>query len=254
MVKLFTEEGINILGNLIEANGDSPNTRYYGPIWYFARHLLGYSWQPLDQHKLIPSALEHIETSLRDPVFYQMLKKIFLKYQRYMSHIPPYTEKDLVLPGVKVTEMKVDPLVTYYDSFYADLSNAVWYSPEEKYDFRLRVRQQRLNNKPFDVKIHINSDKQQKVVIKLMMAPKYDEWNRELNLTENRVNMFEMDYWVSELKSGDNEIVRNSHNFKWYVDDRTSHVQLYENVVAAIENQQPFLLDGRQNYFFFPSR
>lgn len=254
MVKLFTKEGLEILGNLIQSNADSLNNKYYGPIWVFARHLLGYSWQPLDEHKLIPSALEHFETSMRDPIFYQMLKKLFLKFQRYMSHIPPYMEKDLVLPGVEITEMKVDPLITYDDWFYSDLSNAVWYAHEEKYDFRLRVRQPRLNHKPFDVKIHIKSDKEQKVAIKLMLAPKYDEWDRELNLTENRLNMLELHQWTEELKSGENEITMNSRDFMFYAKDRISHVQLYENVVAAIENDQPFYIDGRQNWFYLPQR
>lgn len=254
MLSLYSEEGLNILGNLILANADSPFNKYYGSIWFFASHLLGYSWQPLDQHKLVPSALEHLETSMRDPVFYQLLKKVYLKIQRYMSHIRPYTENELVLPGVKVTDVKIDSLITYDDWFYSDLSNAVWYAPEEKYDFRLRVRQQRLNHKPFNVKIHINSNKDQKVAVKLYMAPKYDEYNRELNLTENRLNMIELDHRVYELKSGDNEIIKNSNDFMWFADDRMSQVQLYDKVVESIENQQPFQLDGRQNFFYFPRR
>lgn len=222
---------------------------------HFARHLLGYTTQPLDSTKLVPSALEHFETSMRDPIFYQLLKKIFLKFERCMfRHAPAYTEKELVLPGVKVVSMKVDPLITYNDHFISDLTNAVFYSPKEKVNFHVRARQSRLNHKPFNVKIQINSDKEQKVSIKLYMAPKYDDWDRVLNLTENRRNMMELDHWVYELKTGENVIMRNSHDFTWYADDRTSMVRLYESVTEAIENQKPFSVDGRQNYFYYPRR
>lgn len=255
MLRLDTKNGLEILGNMIASNADSPNNKYFGPIWMFARHLLGYSWQPLDQHKLVPSALEHYETTMRDPVYYQILKKLFLKFERFMSlHVTPYTEKDLVFPGVKVTDMEVDPLITYDEYFYSDLSNAVWYHPEEKTDFRVRVRQSRLNHKPFNVKIHINSDKKQKVSMKMYMVPKYDEYDRLINLTENRRNMMEMDHWVTDLKSGENLITRNSHEFTFYADDRMSHTRLYEKVDNAIEKHEPLPMDGRQNYFYWPRR
>lgn len=255
MIRLDTEEGLNLLGNLIQSNSDSVNEKYYGDLLLFARHLLGYSMQPLDSTKLVPSALEHFETSMRDPVFYQLLKKLFLKFERYMyRHVKPYTEKDLVVPGVKITNMKIDSLITYFDQFYTDLSNAVYYGTEEKPNFSIRARQLRLNHKPFNVKMYVKSDQNQKVVMKLYMAPKYDEWDRELNLTENRRNMIELDTWIHELKSGENEIIRNSNEFKFYADDRKSMVRLYEEVTNAIEQNQPLATDGRQNFFYLPRR
>lgn len=254
MLELHTPEGLNVFGNLIESNSDSPNYKYYGSLWRFARHLLGYSWQPLNQNKLVPSALEHYSTSMRDPVFFQLYKLLALKFQRFMSHFTPYSEKELVLPGVKVTEVKMDSLITYFDSFYTDLSNAVWYNLEEKYDFHVRAHQYRLNHKPFSVKINIDSDKEQKVTVKLFVAPKHDEYGRELNLTENRMNMFELDLIVWQLKSGKNEIVRNSNDFVWYVDDRVSHEKLYQSVVDAIEHNQPFYINPTQNYIGYPRR
>lgn len=255
MIHLNTDQGLELLGNLIEANSDSVNNKYYGDILKFARHLLGYSWQPLDSAKLVPSALEHYETSMRDPAFYQLLKKMFLKFERLMfRHFKPYSEKDLVFPGVKVTKVEVDSLLTYDDYFYSDLSNAVYYGNDEKPFFHIRVRQSKLNHKPFNVKIHINSDKEQKVSVKLYLAPKYDEWGRELNLTENRRNMMELDCRTSQLKSGENKISLRSKDFRWYVDDRMSMRDLYKSVNTAIEQKQPLSIDGRQNYFFLPSR
>lgn len=255
MLEVKKEEALNVLGNLITSNANSLSKSYYGDIMNVASHLLGYSMQALDHEKLVPSALEHFETTLGDPVFYQLLKKIFYTFERYMAlHVPSYTEKNLVVPGVEITNMKVDSLVTYNDYFFSDLSNAVFYHPREKLDFHVRARQTRLNHKPFNVKIHIKSDKEQKVSIKLYMSPKFDEWGRTLNLTENRRNMMELDRWTLNLKSGGNDVIRNSKDFRWFSDDRRGYVELYKSVTEAIDNNEEFIIDVKHNFMYWPRR
>lgn len=76
ITKLYNNpEGLSILGNLIEGNGDSLNEQYYGNIDRLARNVLGFNIPPLTPYKLQPSALEHFTTSLRDPAFYRMWKR-----------------------------------------------------------------------------------------------------------------------------------------------------------------------------------
>jgi len=252
-VDLYSQDGLNILGNLIQSNPDSPNYKYYGAIWLYASHLLGYSYQPLDTNKLVPSALEHFETALRDPVFYQLYKRIILKFQRYYSNIPAYTEKQLTFPGVQVQNFEVDRLVTYYDYFYSDLSNAVYYSPQEQQqnNFNVRVRQYRLNNKPFTYKFTVQSQQATQAVVKIFFGPKYDEYGRYINITENRLNFVLLDYFVYELKSGENVISRNSYDSYYYAPDATSYYNLYEQLNYEGEQTYNF---GKQNYFYYPQR
>lgn len=169
-------------------------------------------------------------------------------------HVSPYNENDLIFPGVEITNMKMDSLITYDDNSFSDLSNSVFYHPKEKHDYSVRVQQIRLNHKPFNVKIHIKSDREQKVGIKMYMSPKYDEWGRPLNLTENRRNMMELDHWIVSLKSGGNDIMRNSGEFTWFSDDRRGFSELYKSVTDAIENNAEFFIDGRQNAFYWPRR
>ncbi|KAJ8957382.1 hypothetical protein NQ318_004862 [Aromia moschata] len=250
---LYAKDGLNVLGNLIQANNDSPCYRYYGALWYYASILLGYSHTPLDKYRVAPSALEHFETAPRDPVFYQIYKRIVVKFQRYYRNIPAYKEKDLVFQGVRVKDFSVDRLVTYYDPFYFNLDNSVYYSPEEqpKNDaFNLRVRQYRLNNKPFTYKINVQSDKDTKSVVKVFLGPKYDEYGRYINLTENRLNFVLIDYFVQNLKSGENVISRNSYDSYYYAPDSTSYVELYKQVLASAgQTEVP-----SPNYFYFPRR
>lgn len=248
---------MNVLGNLIEGNPDSPYQEYYRAIWYYARHLLGYSFQPLDKHNVAPSALEHFETSMRDPVFYQLYKKIVLKFQRYKARLPTYTEHELTFPGVKVLNVEFERLLTYFEKFYSDITNAVYYSSEELDTDKhphIRAVQYRLNHKPFNYKMVVKSDKDTKAVVKIFLGPKYDQYGRHINISENRLNMVQFDHFVYDLKSGENVITRNSQESYFYTPDHTSYYDLYKQVLGASNGQPDYHVDGRQNYFYFPQR
>ncbi|RZC33552.1 Hemocyanin C domain containing protein [Asbolus verrucosus] len=255
-VNLYSEHGINVLGNLIQSNPDSPNSHYYGALQVYARHLLGYSYQPLNKHHVAPSALEHYETSLRDPAFYQFYKRIVLYFQKYKNHLHAYSEQDLTYQGVEVTNVEFDRLVTYFDYFYSDISNAVYVTPQE-YEHekvQIRARQQRLNHKPFTYKIHVSSDKEQQASVRVYIGPKYDEYGRHFNISQNRLNYVQFDHFTYQLKSGENVIERNSHQNYFYQDDRTSYRQLYQQVLSAASGNGEFSVHQYEAYYGFPRR
>lgn len=243
-----------MLGNIIEANHDSPNYQYYGPIQVFARHLLGYSYQPLNHHKLAPSALEHYETSLRDPAFYQLYKKLILYFYRYQTHQPAYTKEEIQHKEFTVNKFEIDRLVTYFDHFDADLTNAVYTSSNGDDDFHVRVKQQRLNHKPFTYRVHVHSEKDAKVSVRVFLGPKYDEYGRYINISENRVNFVIFDQFEHDLKQGENEIQRHSYESPFYGPDRTTYDVLYKKVVAAAEQPESFEYDWTEATANFPQR
>ena len=251
-----TQEGINILGNLIESNPDSPNSQYYGAIQVYARHLLGYSYQPLNQYQVAPSALEHYETSLRDPAFYQFYKRVVLFFQLYQSNLTSYTEQDLTYQGVEVTNVQFDRLVTFFDYFYSDLSNAVFVTPQE-YDtdkVQVRARQYRLNHKAFTYRIYVNSNQEQQASVRVYIGPKYDEYGRYVNFTQNRLNFVHFDHFRYSLQKGENVIERNSRQSYFYQNDRTSYRELYQRVLGALEGNGAFTVASNEAYFGFPRR
>ncbi|KAG5889586.1 hypothetical protein JTB14_010218 [Gonioctena quinquepunctata] len=227
LVTMESGKFINVLGNLIEGNHDSPNLHYYGPIWHYARHLLGYSTQQLDQNEVVPSALEHFETTMRDPVFYQLIKKlVIIPFQEYLAHLPPYTKDELMFNGVEVTSVEMDPLITFYEPYHSNLINSMFYKPHEAHgDFNVRVRQPRLNHKSFEAKIHVKSDKPQKASIKLAIGTKYDSEGRPVHIN----NVF-------------------------LTPDKVSYTDLWQQTIAALEGDQEFTTDLRQNWFGFPKR
>ncbi|KAG5889589.1 hypothetical protein JTB14_010221 [Gonioctena quinquepunctata] len=252
---LDTQEGFNMLGNIIEHNYDSPNPKYYGSLWRNLCHFFGYSYQPLNNYREVPSALEHYETSMRDPMFYQIVKKMVMKFQKYLSDLPPYTEEEMRFPGVSVKEFEFDPLITYNDWFYSDLTNAVAYhGQEDAKTFDCRVRQYRLNHKPFTYKIKVTSDKDQRVAVKVFMGPAYDKNGDSMFLSENRYNFLEFEHFVHDMKSGENVITRNSHEMRFYAPDRMSFRDMHKRVKAALEGDAELKMDERQNYFMWPQR
>lgn len=254
VVKLKNDEGFNILGNMIECNNDSINANFYGPIEPSARFLLGCSYLPLNANKVVPSVLEHYETSLRDPVIYQWLKKIVNWSQIYVKNLPPYTKEELLVPGVEITTVKMDPLITYMDYFNSDLTNAVWYNENEKPgDFRLRVRQLRMNHKPFSYTLTVKSDKHQKVIVRTFIGPKYDEYGRKINLKEHRLNFVALDYFIQDLKLGDNIVMRNSHEFSHFTADRLPYWRIWRMLNEAMNGTGEFNIP-QQNSLYWPQR
>lgn len=81
---IYTPDGLNMLGNIIEGNVDSCNPNFYGSIDTLARKILGYNLEPSTSYQIIPSALEMHSSSMRDPAFYRLYQRIFdFYYNRY---------------------------------------------------------------------------------------------------------------------------------------------------------------------------
>lgn len=43
-----------------------------------------------------------------------------------------------------------------------------------------------MNHKPFTYKIHVNSNQDTQAMVKVFIGPKYDEYGRYMNISENR--------------------------------------------------------------------
>lgn len=84
-LNIYTPEGFNVLANLIEGNVDSCNRRFYGMYDALARDILGFNFDYKNKNKVIPSALQCYSTSLRDPAFYRLYKRIMMYFFRFVS-------------------------------------------------------------------------------------------------------------------------------------------------------------------------
>ncbi|XP_062540229.1 hexamerin-1.1-like [Armigeres subalbatus] len=272
-VDLTKPESIEYLGNVIQGNPDSVNTRYYKYVGQIARILLGASVEHFDDHKVIPSVLEHYETSLRDPIFYQLYKRIIHWYWEFKDHLPHYTYDELNFPGLKVETVEVDKLVTYFDRSDSDITNAVDVevfdetsmkgSDIKKFgkiahyqgeDFVIKARQWRLNHMPFTLKLNVVSEKVTKGVVRVYLGPKYDQYGQAYGINENRENFFLLDVFPYDFVVGKNVITRDSTSFFMFVQDRTPYYELYKWVMDASNGVKKFPLDMTEAHCGFPAR
>lgn len=271
-VDLTKPESVEYLGNLIQANPDSVNTRFYGYVEIIAKMLLSGSVEHVEDHKVIPGVLEQFETCLRDPVFYQLYKKIVSYYWHFKNHLSPYTVDEISFPGVSIDSVDVDKLVTYFDYFDSDITNAVDIevydekTPESSLkkfgriahyqgeDFVIKARSKRLNYVPFTYKLHVSVDKPVKGVVRAYLGPKYDSYGNVYHVDENRENFVLLDVFPYDFVAGKNTVVRNSEQFTFYVKDRTTFFELYKQVMLAVEGKEKFQLHKTEAHTGFPAR
>lgn len=272
-IDLTKPESVEYLGNLVQTNPDSVNTRFYGYLEMYSRQLLGASLEHFEPHKIIPSVLEQYETSLRDPVFYQMWKRILSSsYFYFKDHLPHYTYDELEFKGVKIDSAEVDKLVTYFDKFDADITNAVDVEVyDDKFDettmkkfgriahyqgedFVIKARTTRLNTVPFTYKLYVTSDKAQKGVVRTYIGPKYDQYGSVYHIDDNKENFVLLDVFLYEFSAGKNTISRNSNDFSFFVKDHTTFYELYKQVMTATEGTTKYQLHTSEAYTGFPSR
>lgn len=241
--------------NILQGNELSVNPRFYGSLIKYATYVYANTFIPLDTRGILPAALELPETAVRDPTFYSLYATIYKYLQRYLMYQPPYTYKDLELSGVTIQEFEISRLVTYYDYFYADISNALYVSEQEFVDdsVRVYVRQQRLNHQFFTYKLDVKSTKSEEVVVKVFIGPKYDEFNNVIDMYEQSANFALLDVFPYTLQVGENIIERNSKEFSGYLPDLPSFKDIY-NKLSSTQSLEQILHQIKNSFLGVPSR
>jgi len=255
-------KGINILGNIIEGNQDSINSRYYGSYQTMIRNLFALIMDPTFEHGVAPGVIGHYETALRDPAFYILQKYINNLFAQYKDNLPAYKPDDLYFNGVTVQDIAVDKLVTYFDLFDIDVSNAVDVASIDELDkLNYVAKAMRLNHQPFTYKIKVSSDKKTSAVVRVFLGPStalthsnfYGEQASDVyyghdtaDLDRLRNYFVELDRFPVELKNGDNLIKRNSREFTTTVGDNVSFKSLLKSaesgntVLSSVDRQCGF--------------
>lgn len=267
---------VDLLGILMNANADSPNYRFYRSMEMRVRKLMGgtFDYENHHDYKLLPSVLEHYETSMRDPMFYQYYKTFVMYYNRFRDLQPSYTYDQLVFTDIEIMNVHVDKLQTYFDDFEIDITNGVdmnlygksHMEENEEYknykkifkgttwDFLIKNKQQRLNHKPFTFSMDVVSAKALKGVVRVYMAPKYDENGRILSINENRENFVELDQFVYDFPAGKTTIKKSCHDFAFISHDRTTYTQLYKELMLSMTGDHKYPIDMTEAHCGWPYR
>lgn len=206
----------------------------------------------------MPSTLDNYQTALRDPVFYQLQKRLVDLVILFKNRLPCYTREELYFPGVKIDNIVVDKLVTYFDDYLMDMTNAVILTEEELKktysDMTILVRKRRLNHQPFKVSIDVVSDKTVDSVVRIFLGPKSDNMGRLLDININRLNFVELDSFLYKLNAGKNSIVRNSFDMHNMVRDRILTRDLWKKIETITDMRDLLVKDLRNVNTGFPTR
>lgn len=198
-----------------------------------------------------PAVLEQFQTALRDPVFYQLYKRVMFYFLQYKQYLQPYERKELNFVGVKINEVTVDPLVTYFDYFTFESNNIVQRNQDENKDVKTyyQIRQPRLNHKTFNVNFEIKSEVAADAVIKTFLGPKYDSYGHPIAIEENWMNFIELDTFKHKLTPGKNVIVRSSEDFENFKEDSLPSKQWLKMLDSGVVPKEM-----SESYYLLPER
>ncbi|XP_038222428.1 basic juvenile hormone-suppressible protein 2-like [Zerene cesonia] len=261
---LTHQKDIENLGKLIYGTVDKDDimdvthVEAYRYMLILMKSVIGLNTFGSDKYFVAPTVLDSYQTALRDPVFYQLQKRLCYLFMLFKMRLPSYTREDLYFPGVKIDNVVVDKLVTYFDDYLMDMTNAVTWTDDElkkaKSDMTFLVRKRRLNHKPFKMTFDIMSDKTVDCVVRIFLGPKEDHLGRLLDINVNRVNFVELDSFLYKLNTGKNTIVRNSIDMHNLVRDRIMTNDLWKKFETVTDIKDMWNKDLKNFNTGFPTR
>jgi hypothetical protein len=183
-------------------------------------------------YEFLPTALDFYHTSLRDPAFYQIYNKIIyfiMQYKKYYAH--PYSYDKLHFTGVKVRDVDVSKLETYFELYPFNATNTLFHTDKEFTSTETQsyvVVQPRLNHESFKVKISLKSDYEGPATFKIFLGPKYDSFGNVIDIENNWMNFVELDWFKQQITKGEVTIERSSQEFYHFKDDSIHVSGLYD--------------------------
>ncbi|XP_027839310.1 phenoloxidase 2-like [Aphis gossypii] len=213
-VRLTENEGINILGNLIEASILSQNPNLYGSLHNNGHNAIAYIHDPDNRFLENYGVMGDSATAMRDPIFYRWHAYIDDIFQEFKSTIPSYSIQNLGFDSVNVQSVEVtatglprNEFATFWQQSDTDLSRGLDFLPRGS----IFARFTHLQHAPFSYKIVVENNGNQRVgTVRIFLAPKFDERGLPFLFREQRKLFVELDKFSTSLKRGRNEIVRRS--------------------------------------------
>lgn len=196
-----------------------------------------------------PSVLEHYMTSLRDPMFWKLNKKIVDLLDNALKVLPPYTKNELYFPGVEVVNVEVKKMMTSFDYFEFDITDALKIGNGNT-TFQVKIGQPRLSHKPFTMKISISSLVTQKGMVKVYLGPKVMPGE----FSKNKHLFSLLDSFDISLKKGANVVTRSSEDITHFSPDFMSLQTLRKKVEDAQFGLDSLSLNSMNSQIQYPAR
>nr|BAA13323.1 cyanoprotein alpha subunit precursor [Riptortus clavatus] len=254
-IPLDKHNGIELLGRLIYGTAERPSGKFYKSLYYAGIRSLAYLLSTGSDKSFVGNALSTPMTELRDPVWYNHVARILVLFQHYKRSLGYYTKDDFVFRGVKIDNVEVDKLLTYFDHFDYEATNGVPMEQSDDYtSHKYTVRQYRLNHKPFRYNITVKSNEVSgNALVRVFIGPKYDSDDRVLSFDQAQMAYFEIDRFPVKLSSGINVFERSSSESPIFVDDQQGFRSLYTSINSALSQEKQFYV-SKAGRCGFPDR
>lgn len=212
---LLTEKnGIDLLGNIVEASELSVNKNLYGDLHNFGHTAISYCHDPDNRFLESFGVMGDVATAMRDPIFYRWHSLINDLFMEHKNRLPQYKTNQLHVEGIQVTDIKlfvnenINELSTFWNKSDIDLGRGLDFAPGGSVIAKIT----HLNYTPYTYKISVNNANNTPLVgtCRIFIGPKYDENGSPMNFSQQKNLMIEMDKFTVSLKPGQNDITRMS--------------------------------------------
>lgn len=214
--------GIDILGNMMEASILTPNSQLYGDLHNMGHVVISYSHDPDHRHLesfggksllnclhsrisgTIPIILVMGDsaTAMRDPIFYKWHAYVDSIFQMHKEQLAPYTPQQLTYPGITITAVQVqaengrpNTVNTHWQQSDLNLSKGMDFIPRGD----VFARFTHLQHVPYTISLQVNNDSgaQRLGMVRVFLAPKFDERGQQMLFRDQRLMMIELDKFVT---------------------------------------------------------
>ncbi|XP_049838944.1 phenoloxidase 2-like [Schistocerca gregaria] len=214
VVDLTETEGIDVLGNMMEASTLSINPSFYGDLHNLGHLMIGYCHDPDARHLESFGVVADPATNMRDPVFYRWHAFVDGIFQRHKSVLPRYNVQQLNFDGVRVAAVEVtsqnvskNEFLTFWQQNDIDLSRGLDFAPRGS----VLVRFTHLQHAPFVTRFLVDNNGPPRIgTVRIFMAPKFDERGLPMLLRDQRRLFIEIDKFFVQLNSGRSTFQRRS--------------------------------------------
>jgi tyrosinase len=197
-IPLTEEKGIDILGNMMESSDLSPNRKLYGDLHNSGHIVISYSHDPDHRHLESFGVMGDSATAMRDPVFYRWHSMVNEIFNTYKSTLTPYTVDELSFSGITISAMEIgnengwpNTLKTHWQQSDINLAKGMDFVPRGD----VLARFTHLQHEPFTLRMQIQNSTGtlQHGIVRVFLAPKFDERGQKLSFKDQRMMAIEID-------------------------------------------------------------
>lgn len=176
----------------------SPNPQLYGDLHNMLHNFIAFAHDPDHRHLEDSGVMGDSTTAMRDPIFYRVHAYVDDILQEHKRLLTPYTEAELGFNGIQIDDLSIQPESGNANTFYTfwqqsdiDLSRGLDFLPRGN----VLARFTHLQHQTFSYRVKVNNTTgaEKMGTVRIFMAPKCDERNREMRFTEQRLLMIELD-------------------------------------------------------------